>query len=79
MPADGRWAFKGLNQSIIYIHPFPSTLTPVLLFVLLQPIAPKKNSGRKNYGVAFAPISPSTIYGYALEGGMDTLFRNVGH
>jgi len=40
-----------LIQSLIHIHPFPSTLTPIFLFSPLQPVTKKKlSSGRKISG-----------------------------
>jgi hypothetical protein len=56
-----KWEKIGLNQSLIYIQPFPHTLNPNFLVAPLQLGSQNKLLlGRKNIGGAFAPPTPLT-------------------
>jgi hypothetical protein len=54
----------GLNQSLIYIHPFSPTLTPIFYLPLCNSVAKRKLVfGRKKHWGGMPPFSPSS-YAY---------------
>jgi hypothetical protein len=54
-----KWGKIGLNQTLIYKHPFPPTLTPIFEFALLQLDSHKNILGLKKYRGGGSSICPS--------------------